>query len=137
MEHVVTALFAIQALAGVVLLIGWWRHGRSVAPRVLTHVALGLAGLVTWVTFTITGAVVWGWIAFAAITVGNGVGDSLMIRRFRRQRGWSGGMWSDYGGAIAAVFKGRMPAIVGFHALFAGVVYFTTLGVCIGATMEA
>lgn len=137
MEHVVTALFAIQAIAGVMLLTGWWRHGRAIAPRVLTHVALGLVGLGTWVTFTITGAVVWGWIAFAAITVGNGVGDSLMIRRFRRQRGYAAGMWSDYGAAIAAVFRGRMPRTVAFHALFAGVVYFTTLGVCIGATMGA
>jgi hypothetical protein len=136
-EHVVTALFAVQALAGIVLLTGWWRHGRPVAPRVACHVGLGTASLAVWIVFAATGSVLWGWLAFAGITVGNAIGDSLMVRRSRRMDGGAGGLWSDYGTAISRALRGRLPPWVTFHALFAGVVYFTCLGVCIGATIAA
>lgn len=102
----------------------------------MTHVALGVGALALWVTSTVTGVLVWAWAAFALLTVGNGVGDSLLIARSRRTRRRSEGFFPDYGAAIAGVFRGEMPWTVVFHALFSGVVYFTCLGVCIGATMS-
>ncbi|GGC84401.1 hypothetical protein GCM10011512_09040 [Tersicoccus solisilvae] len=110
--------------------------GRS-ASTVLTHVGLSLTGLALWIGFLVSGNVLPAWLALAAITAGNSLGDSLLIARGRRLTGERRGFWPDYGAAIAAVFRGRMPRTVIFHALFAGVVFFSCLGVCIGATIAA
>jgi len=137
MGHVVSALFAIQVVAGLVLLLGWWRHGRRSAASVVGHVvANGSAGLV-WVVFAVTGAIGWAWASFVLLTIGNTLGDALLRRRWRGMAGRSDGYGRDYGGAIGAVFRGRMPKAVVFHALFAGAVYFSCLGVAIGATVAA
>ena len=135
MRYVVLGAWLIQAGVGIVLLAGWIRHGRGrSAATVLTHVALAVAGLALWASFVMTGALLPAWSAFAVLTAVNGFGDAMLIRRHRRAVGRTT-FWKDYGRAIAAVFAGRMPKHVSFHALFAGVVYFTCLGVCIGASM--
>lgn len=138
MVHVVTALFAIQVIAGLGLFVRWWRAGRPGAPPVLTHVAVGVISLVLWITFTVTDAVVWGWLAFVGLTVGNTIGDGfLLVGRWRRLTGRRQSFFRDYGAAIAGVFRGALPPLVAFHAAFAGAVYFPCLGVCIGATIAA
>lgn len=137
MEHVVTALFAIQVIAGIVLLVGWWRHGRRSAATVVGHMAVNGSAGVVWVVFAVTGAIAWAWAAFVLLTIGNTVGDALLRKRWRGMSGGSEGFGRDYGGAIGAVFGGKMPRAVVFHALFAGAVYFSCLGVAIGATVAA
>ncbi len=138
MAHVVTALFAIQAIAGLVLLVRWWRVGRPTAAPVFSHVAVGVISLGLWITFTVTDAVVWGWLALVGLTIGNTIGDALLlVPRWRRHTGQRQSFFRDYGAAIAGVFRGKLPALVAFHAVFAGAVYFSCLGVCIGATIAA
>jgi len=136
MDYVVLAFWVIQAAVGVALFVAWLRHGRGgSAGMVLTHVALAIVGLALWIAFLATGAVLPAWLAFAALTVGNGVGDTMLVRRYRRTSGSTDTFWKAYGGAIAATFRGALPRRVVFHALFAGVVYFTCLGVCIAASV--
>src|SRR5690606_8150692 len=118
---------------GVSLLVSWWRHGRSSAPTVVIHVSSIIIGLALWVAFIITGALLPAWLAFAVITIGNGFGDALMVRRHRRVAGPT----ASYGSAIVAALRARFPPRVTFHACFSGVVYFLCLGVCIGATISA
>jgi len=138
MEYVVLAAWIVQAGVGVALFVGWLRHGRgSHAPTVLTHVGLSLAGLGLWVWFVLGGGLWPAWLALVAITAGNVLGDAMMVRRSRRATGVTTTFWKGYGAAIGQVFRGVMPPHVTFHALFAGVVYFTCLGVCIGATVAA
>ena len=134
MGYVVLGAWVIQAGVGVWLFARWLFGGGGGAGTVVTHVAVAAASLVAWMAFVVTGAVAWGWVAFAIVTAGNAIGDSMLVRRHRRRAG-TRGFRRDYGAAIAAVFRGRMPRPVAFHALFAGVVYFTCLGVCIGATI--
>ena len=62
-------------------------------------------------------------------------GETMMVRRSRRLRGITSPSGGDYGRAIADVFRGRMPPKVAFHSLFSPVVFFSCLGVCIGATI--
>lgn len=133
MSWFVLVAWLIQSAVGVSLLVGWLRHGRRAAPAVVLHVALALVALALWVFFIATGNVLPAWIAFALITVGNGIGDWLLVRRAQRLPGPVPS--NAYGAAIAAVFRGRMPRSVTFHALFAGVVYFSCLGVCLGASL--
>lgn len=135
----VLVAWIVQAAVGVWLLVGWIRHGRGAsASAVLSHVVLGVAGLAMWIAFVQTDALAWAWLAFAAMTIGNAIGDSVMlIGRTRRLRGESLGFWRDYGAAVSATFRGEFPRHVVFHTLFSAVVYFPCLGVCIGATVAA
>ncbi len=136
MEYVVLAAWLIQAAVGVSLFVSWWRGGRTGAPTVVTHAAAGALGLALWAAFLLTGNVLPAWLAFAVITVGNGFGDAMLRGRSRGIHGATT-FWKGYAGAVGDTFRGLMPTRVTFHALFAGLVYFTCLGVCIGATVAA
>lgn len=86
--------------------------------------------------FTLTAGVVWAWIAVGVLTFGIGFGDAMMVRRFRRLVGDTRPGLRDYGAAIGAVFTGRLPARVTFHAAFSAVVYFGSIAVAIAATVS-
>lgn len=133
MSYLVLVTWLIQSAVGVSLFVSWWQYGRRGSPTVTIHVSAALVGLTLWITFIVTDALLPAWLAFAAITLGNGFGDAMMVRRHRRVAGAS----ASYGSAIVAALRGRMPPRVTFHACFAGVVYFLCLGVCIGATIAA
>ena len=135
MAYVVLVTWLVQGAAGIVLLTKWLRHGRRGATTVLTHVACGVVALGFWIAFLATGAVAFAWTAFVIITIGNGIGDSMLVQRWRRTTGQTNGYWQDYGQVVKATLTGRVPASVIFHAWFSPVVYFTCLGVCIGATV--
>jgi hypothetical protein len=136
MGYFVLGAWLIQASVGVALLVGWFRSGR-VAPvqMVAAHVALGVAGLGLWLLFLIDSNIAAAWLAFLLITVGNGLGDGMLIRRWRRMSGSTSGLWSAYREILRAAFHRKLPKRVVFHSLFSGVVYFSCLGVCIGATI--
>jgi hypothetical protein len=119
MSYVVLVAWLVQAAVGVLLLTGWLRHGRARSPVVLTHVGLSVLGVACWTTFVVVDQVLWAWAALLLITIGNGFGDNMLLWRTRRMGG----------------SHRRLPLRVGFHALFAGVVYFSTLAVCVVATV--
>ena len=136
MGYVVLAAWLIQAAVGVSLFVSSWRGGRTGAPTVVTHATAGVLGLALWAAFLLTGNVLLAWLAFVVITVGNGFGDAMLLGRSRGLHGATT-FWKGYVGAVGDTFRGRMPPRVTFHALFSGLVYFTCLGVCIGATVAA
>lgn len=136
MAWVVLLAWIIQAAVGLTLFIDWLRQARGRGARtVVSHIVLSLAGLVFWVWFLSTGTVALAWIAFAIITAGNTFGDIMLLRRARRLAPESTTVWQRYKVAISAIFGRELPPRVSFHALFSAVVYFTCLGVCIGATV--
>jgi hypothetical protein len=128
----VLVAWVVQAVAGVVLLTRARRRGRAVA----VHASVSVGALGLWLSFVTTHQVGWGWAAFGALTVGNGVGDALLVRRSRRALGQGPSGRADYGAAIRGVFAGRFPRLVTFHALFAGIVYFGSLAACVVATLQ-
>lgn len=136
MDYLVLGAWMIQASVGVSLAVTWWRHGRHAAPTVYVHAAASTAGLMLWVTFVVTANLVAAWSALVAITVGNTYGDKMLLGRVR-SRTRTTSKRRNYPVAIAAIFRGQMPPRVAFHAVFAGVVYFSCLGVCIAATASA
>ena len=136
MAHVVLLAFVVQASVGVSLATSWWRRSRTGTPTVNTHVAAATLGLGLWIAFVFTDNLVAAWAAFAAITVGNTLGDRMLLARVHSQTGTTS-MRRNYPVAIAAIFRGLMPWRVAFHALFAAVVYFGCLGVCIASTVSA
>lgn len=136
MGYLVLVAWLIQALVGITLAVTWWRHGCHGAPTVYVHAAASIAGLALWVTFTTTASLVAAWSALLAITVGNTYGDKMLLGRVQGRTGTTSKR-RNYPVAVAAIFRGQMPPRVAFHALFAGVVYFGCLGVCIAATVPA
>jgi hypothetical protein len=134
MRYVVLAAWLVQAAVGLALLAGWMRHGRRNTVVVVTHVGLSVAAFGMWVAFVATDRVGWGWSAFVIVTVGNGLGDYLLVGRSRRLIGTRASFAKDWARAAGAAFTGRLPGRVTFHALFSGVVYFTALAACIIAS---
>jgi len=138
MAMVVLVAWVTQAAVGLTLFIHWLRHARGRGARtVVSHVVLSLSGLVFWGWFMFTGAVPLAWIAFAIITAGNTFGDVMLLARARRLAPGAKTIWQQYGVAISAIFRGELTPQVSFHTLFSAVVFFTCLGVCIGATATA
>ncbi|WP_146145348.1 hypothetical protein [Microbacterium timonense] len=138
MSYVVLAFWIVQSAVGLTLLVSWLRHasGRG-ARQVIPHVATSVSGLVLWIWFIASGAILPAWLALIAITIGNTFGDIVLLGRVRRFAPQARTLVQRYGAAIGGVFRGQLSPRVWFHALFAGVVYFTCLGVCIGETVAA
>ncbi len=136
MAYAVLIAWIIQGAVGLSLFIGWLRHadGRN-ARTVIAHLVLSLSGLAFWVWFVASGLLLPAWIAFAIITAGNTLGDMMLLGRARSLAPEATTIGKRYGVAISAIFRGRMPPRVAFHALFSGLVYFGCLAVCIGATV--
>ena len=135
MTYFVLVAWLVQATAGVGLLTGWFRHGRDHSRIVITHVALSVVGLALWVTYVLADQALWAWGALVMITIGNGFGDNMLLRRARAMGGRHLSVVNAYRVALRAIFRGRLPVFVAFHALFAGVVYFTALAACLLATV--
>lgn len=138
MEYAILAAWAIQAAVGVIMLAGWVRHARGAdAHRVVPHVALMILFLAPWLAFILTGSAWWPWAALTVLLIGIPFGDFVLLDRARRVRETEGKGMRGYGVALQAIFAGQLPGKVAFHALFAPVVFFGTLGVAIGATVAA
>lgn len=135
MSAAVLLVWLVQGASGAALLSRRLGHGRPPA-LVVGHVGLSVVAIACWVAFVVTGAVGWGWTAFGLVTAGNTVGDLLLVGRSRRLAGEHGAFFADYGAAIRATLRGRLPRRVTFHALFAGAAYFTALGACVAATVS-
>ncbi|MFE6645916.1 hypothetical protein ACFVJS_05100 [Nocardioides sp. NPDC057772] len=135
MTYVVLVAWLVQAAVGVLLLTGWLRrsHGRSRVA--VTHATLSVVGAASWIAYVLAGPVLWAWAAFALISIGNIFGDSMLLRRTRAMGGSHLSTVSAYKLALRSIFDGRLPVRVGFHALFAGAVYFSTLAACIVDTV--
>lgn len=135
MSYVVLVAWLVQAAVGVLLLRGWFRHGRINSRVVATHAILSVLGVASWIAYVLADRVLWAWAAFALITIGNVFGDNILLRRTRAMGGSHLSTVNAYKLALRSMFKGRLPLRVSFHAMFAGVVYFSTLAVCIVATV--
>lgn len=136
MAYLVLLAFVVQASVGLSLAVTWWRRSRRGVPTVQIHVAAATLGLALWTAFVMTENLVAAWSTFAAITVGNTYGDKMLLGRAQGHTGTTSKR-RNYPVVVAAIFRGQMPWRVAFHALFAGVVYFSCLSVCIASTVSA
>lgn len=136
MAIVVLILWIIEGAVGLTLFLSWLRHARGRGARsVVTHLVMMLSGLAFWVWFVVSGALVPAWTAFAIITVGIAFGDAMLLGRARRLSPEATTVAKGYAAAVSASLRGGLPWRVTFHAWFSPVVYFTCLGVCIGASV--
>ncbi|OIJ28486.1 hypothetical protein [Nocardioides luteus] len=135
MTYVVLVAWLVQAAVGVLLLTSWVGRGRTPPRTVVTHVAASVLGVASFIAYVLTDGVLWAWAAFVLITIGNAFGDMMLLRRVRAMGGSHLSTINAYKAALRSMFKGRLPLRVSFHAVFAGVVYFSTLAVCIVETV--
>lgn len=138
MGYAILGAWIIQALVGTMMLAGWVRHARGAQARlVLPHVALMVLFLTPWTAFVLTGVAWWAWAAVLVLTVGIPFGDAVLLQSARRVRGEEGRGAAGYAVAVRALVARQLPGRVAFHALFAPVVFFGSLGIAIGATAAA
>ena len=135
MSYVVLVAWLVQAAVGALLLTSWLGRGRTPPRAVVTHVAASVLGVASFTTYVLTDGVLWAWAAFVLITIGNTFGDMMLLRRARAMGGSHLSTVGAYKVALRSMFKGRLPLRVSFHAMFAGVVFFSTLAVCIVETV--
>lgn len=138
MKYIILGAWVIQAVAGLTLLIKWARHARGKgASSVITHAAIMLACLASWAVYAFTDAILWSWLAWGALMIGIPFGERQMIGRARRLYNDNATGTRSYAIALRAVFTGKLPPLVTFHAVFSAVVFFGSLSVAIGATLAA
>ncbi len=135
MSYVVLVAWLVQAAVGVLLLTSWLGRRRTPPRTVVTHVTLSVLGVASWITYVLADRLLWAWVALGLITVGNAFGDMVLLRRTRAMGGSHLSTVNAYRLALRSMFKGRLPLRVSFHAMFAGVVWFSTLAVCIVETV--
>lgn len=134
MRFLLLAAWLLQAAVGLSLLLSWLRTKRRQAGVVAAHVVPTLVAAILWTSYVVTERIVWGWLAFAIITVSLAFGDAVLLGRTRRLVGPGGSVVADYRNTIGAMARGRLPRRVSFHAAFSPVVYFGTLAACIAAS---
>lgn len=134
MDRLVLVAFLVQAAVGASLALRWWRRGRAGPPTVVAHVMGSAVGLASWTAFVLTSNLAPAWLAVAAITFGNTYGDKILLARVHNRTGTTSKR-VNYPAVLSDIFHGKLPGRVSFHALFAGVVYFSCLGVSIAATL--
>ena len=141
---VVAGIFALTSRSG-----WFWDHASAASWAVtstvllgplvaglVAHVSASVLGLASFLTYVLTDAVLWAWAAFVLIAIGNTFGDMMLLRRTRAMGGSHLSTINAYKLALRSMFKGRLPLRVSFHAMFAGVVFFSTLAVCIVETVS-
>lgn len=128
----------VTAALGVVALVRWLRRRRpgSTFPSrlVVGHVATVVLGLGLWATYVASGQLVAAWLTFAVVNVSNGLGDALLLGRFRALAGSSRSWVRDYRRALRAVVSGRYPPLEAAHGLLGGVTFVSTLAACLLGT---
>jgi hypothetical protein len=68
------------------------------------------------------------------VNVINGLGDAIMLGRFRAGAGIGGTWRRDYGRALAAILTGKYPPQRALHGILGGVTLFLTLAACLTGT---
>lgn len=125
---------AIAALAGWVVnsLVGLFmlvRNRRRMPPLAYFHLAVMVAGLGLWTGFVAAGSVLLAWLAWALLNVGNGLGDTLLTRGWRRRNPTAPGN-AYWQAAKEATFTARRPLPL-MHGFLAGGTYFSALAAAV------
>jgi len=135
--QVVSWVAFVFLLATVGLGIGnairWARSGAAQVPfgRILAHGAVQCFAGVLWVIFALSAAPLIGWAAFIVITVGQVLGDTLMLTSHRARHPQQP---SGYGAAAAATLSFERPTSA-LHAILGAVAWFGMLGICIAISV--
>lgn len=126
-------LLVVAAAYGTVNALRWHRFDPQHVPvtKLTLHVTLQLVAVALWSVFLSTEEVVVAWIAFAVLTLGQGVGDVLMFASHRARHRTSGKV--AYLQVALDVLRFRRPAAA-LHAIIGASAYFLMLVTCVLAS---
>lgn len=119
---VALAGWVLNTLIGSVLLMRLLSARRQVPVLVCYHLVTALVGLGFWVGFMAAGSVALAWIGFAVLTLHNALGDTLMVKGWRKRNPDAPGV--AYFQAVKYTAKRPLPLV---HAALAPVAWFPAL----------
>lgn len=127
------ALLVITAGLGLTAFISWLQHRDTRLPvvKLSTHIFLQAVAILLWLIFVISDILVFAWLSFGILTLGQVFGDLLMFASFRSRN--SNNSQLKYLSVARDVLGFKRP-VPGFHALIGAVSWFGMLAICIIAT---
>lgn len=120
------AAWILNSVIGLVLLVRVLRARRRVPALAYYHLVTALAGLGFWVGFMAAGSAVLAWIGFAVLTLHNTLGDTLMVKGWRKRNPDAPGI--AYFQAAKSLLKRPLPLA---HAWIAPVAWFPALAAAV------
>lgn len=104
----------LNVVVGLVMVLRWPKTG-----VVLTHLAIGFVGIAAWAFYLAGDRPGWqALIALVILLVGNGIGDVLMVRSYRRRGGTATGATAYAAAAGEVIALRQLPTM---HGGLAGV----------------
>jgi hypothetical protein len=118
--------WVVNIVVGLVLLARVLRARRQVPPLAWYHFATAVIGLGFWIAFMAAGSALLAWIGFAVLTLHNTLGDTMLVRGWRKRNPDARGI--VYFRAVMSLLKKPLPLA---HAWIAPVAWFPALAAAI------
>ncbi|WP_143466954.1 hypothetical protein [Lentzea kentuckyensis] len=118
--------WVVNIVVGLVLLARVLRARRRVPLLAWYHFATAVVGLALWIAFMAAGSALLAWIGFAVLTLHNTLGDTMLVRGWRKRNPDAKGI--VYFRAVVSLLKRPLPLA---HAWIAPVAWFPALAAAI------
>jgi hypothetical protein len=117
--------WVLNVLVGLTMVRRWPR-----TPVVLTHLAVMFVGVGTWVVYLAGDRPTWqAFLGLVVLAVGNGFGDVLLVRSYRRRGGTATGADAYVAAAGDVLTLKQLPTV---HAGLAGVTFVLVILTVLG-----
>lgn len=125
-ETIALVGWILNTVVGLVLLVRLLRARRRISALVYFHLVTALVGLGFWIGFVAAGSPVLAWIGFAVLTLHNALGDTLLVKGWRKRNPSAPG--NAYFQAVKSLLKRPLPLA---HAWLAPVAWFPALAAAV------
>ncbi|MCR3749256.1 hypothetical protein [Lentzea californiensis] len=116
----------VNTAIGFALLLRLLRARRRVPALAYYHLVTSVAGLGVWIAFVATGSALLAWTGFAVLTLHLTLGDTLMVKGWRRSNPGARGI--VYFRAMTSLVKRPLPLV---HAALSPLAWFPALAAAV------
>ena len=120
------ASWIVNTVIGLVLLVRLLRARRRIPALAYYHLVTAFVGLGIWIGFMAAGSALLAWIGFAVLTLHLTLGDTLMVRGWRRSNPTAQG--NAYFQAVKSMTKRPLPLV---HAWLSPLAWFPALAAAV------
>lgn len=118
--------WALNTVIGLALLVRLLRARRHVPTLAYCHLVTAFVGLGVWIGFVAAGSALLAWIGFAVLTLHLTLGDTLMVKGWRKRNPAAQG--NAYLQAVKSMTKRPLPLV---HAWLSPLAWFPALAAAV------